>query len=100
MKAIRNEKNSWEKQSCFDLENGWQATVEYCYYGDMITRLDSPDGKYWHCSNGVGEKLPEHVYSFNKVIPLPDFARPWIEQLTNAHGVFANLVRPNFTKDT
>jgi hypothetical protein len=78
-----NQKQSWEHQTVFDLDNGWQATVEYCHYGEMVTRLDSPDRKtYWHCSNGIKD--------------LPEFAREWL----NGGDWFTtqNLVRPKFNR--
>jgi hypothetical protein len=90
MIGIFNKTLSWEKQSVYDLDNGWQATTEYSsFYGGMISRLDSPNkqllpnGKsYWHCSDGI-----DH---------LPAFAKPWL-----TGGKFhttADIVRVGFTK--
>ena len=84
---------SWEKQSVWDLENGWQATVgdSFPYGLHMVCRLDCPAGMklahgkpYWHCSDGLAE--------------LPDFARPWLEEIRNDHGIIASLVRPRWEK--
>jgi hypothetical protein len=84
MNATYNRAESWEKQSVWELDNGWRATESYSHYGEMIQRLDNPKGGYWHCSDGLDG--------------LPDFAREWIEELRNEHGVFARLVRPRFRK--
>ncbi len=94
----RNDFLSWEKQTVYDLSNGFQATVSYSHYGDMVSRLDSPDGYVWHCSNGLGKvpdlsNIPELKY-----ITLPAFAHAWIEELKNAHGVFDRIVRPGFLR--
>ena len=96
MKAKYN-KSSWEKQTVFDLENGWQAIVEYnLSYGEYVKRLNSPgdSNTFWLASNGLDE-VPKSCAGFN-YIALPDFARDWIEDLKNKHGVFARLVRPKF----
>lgn len=84
MNGRYNREHSWEKQQCFDLDNGWMATVEYSvHYGDMITRLDSPDRKtYWHCSNGIFD--------------LPGFAHPWLRG--GDWFITQNLVDPKFVK--
>lgn len=90
MKATFNARQSWEKQSVYNLENNWIAIVGYSHYGQMICRLDCPTGivlahgkPYWHCSDGLAE--------------LPDFAKPWIEEISNQHGIIAKLVRPMWT---
>lgn len=81
MKAKFNQEESWEKQKCYDLENGWMATVEYGVYGDMVCRLDNPDRSfYWHCSQGIDT--------------LPEFARPWLRG--GDWFITENLVDPKF----
>jgi hypothetical protein len=84
-----NCRKSWEKQRIYNLDNGWTATVEHSYYGEMVSRLDSPgnqilaNGKtYWHCSDGL-----QH---------LPEFARAWLEVVVPSAGT--QLVRPRFEK--
>ena len=83
MNGTYNREESWLKQQCFNLDNGWMATVEYSvHYGDMICRLDNPDRTaYWHCSSGLDG--------------LPEFARPWIR---GGNGSDNMLVNPNFVK--
>jgi hypothetical protein len=87
MKASRNNVDSWEKQTCYDLENGWSAIVEFSpIYQNHITRLDNPERTtYWHCSNGLTN--------------LPEFAKPWIR---GGDGPDHRLVNPQFqiVKDT
>jgi hypothetical protein len=75
-----NSEKSWTKQSVYDLDNGWTATVEDSHYGEHVTRLDSPDGTYWHCSNGIKD--------------LPEFAVEWL--VGGDNFVIATLVRPSF----
>ena len=71
-----------QKSREYLLNNGYTATVEYSlHYGDHVTRFDSPDGTYWHCSNGLKD--------------LPDFARSWVRGGT---GVDATLINPQFEK--
>ena len=83
MKGTYNYRESWEKQSVYSLDNGWVATVEWSHYGEMVSRLDSSDGKlYWHCSDGLDD--------------LPEFARPWLETVVQSAGT--QLVRPRFEK--
>jgi hypothetical protein len=83
MNGKYNRKESWEKQSVYDLDNGWSATLEYSHYGEMVARLDSPDRKtYWHCSNGIKD--------------LPEFAREWLNG--GDWWAIQDLVRPKFTK--
>lgn len=67
------------KSRGFILDNGAKVITEFSHYwGDMVTRIDLPDGTYWHCSNGLAS--------------LPDFAKPWVEE-DKGH----KLVRPRFT---
>lgn len=82
MNAIYRAQDSWEKQSIWELDNAWQATVEYSiHYGEHITRLDNPDKTfYWHCSNGLKD--------------LPEFAKDWIEDV----GAGNKLVKVKFNK--
>lgn len=78
---------SWEKQSVWNLDNGWRATVEYGYYGDHVVRLDSPDRKtYWHCSNGIKD--------------LPDFAHEWLQggEYPGTGPDLTKMVRVKFVK--
>lgn len=89
MRGIFNASKSWEKQSVYDIDNGWRATVENCHYGEMVCRLDAPTGQslpsgrtYWHCSNGYDE--------------LPAFARPWIKMVVKSAET--TIVTPGFTK--
>ncbi len=96
MKAKINSR-SWEKQSIFNLENGWVATVEYnpCY-GEFVSRLDSPNGKMWHCSNGSPERGGgadnyNQIFKTDKYVDLPDFAKDWVNEKTN-------LVLPKFER--
>ena len=85
IKGKRNGKKSWEKQTVYNLSNGCTAIIEWSpHYGDFLSRIDKPDGAYWHCSNGISG--------------LPEFAKHWIQEICNAHGVIARLVRPNFKK--
>lgn len=66
MIGIFNRTESWEKQFCYDLDNGWLATVENHNYQDMVVRLDHPDRNwYWHHSSG---ELP------------PEFAIDWVRE--------------------
>lgn len=80
------ERNSWEKQKVFRLDNGCFVTLEYnSHYGEFISRIDDDKG-YWHCSDGL-EKLPERfcwiltwAESYNSNIPekkllIPKFNR-------------------------
>lgn len=95
MKFQYNPRLSWEKIQVYDLENGWQASVSYnVHYGEMVNKLQNKDGSFWHCSNGL-DTVPASVAGF-VYVALPEFARPWIEELKNEHGVFARLVRPKF----
>ena len=83
MTGIYNAEESWEKQSVYDLDNGWRATEEYSHYGPHIVRLDSPDRKtYWHCSNGIKD--------------LPEFARAWL--FGGDWFTTKDLVKPDFAK--
>lgn len=90
MVGIFNARRSWEKQSVYELDNGWVATLEYStHYGEMVSRLDAPKGHlldngkpYWHCSDGLAH--------------LPDFAQGWREVVVKSAGT--ELVRPGFEK--
>lgn len=78
-------RRSWEKQQVWKLDNGFRATVEHStHYGDMVVRLDFPDGGYWQCSGGDA--------------CLPGFAFNWVEEIRNDRGVIAKLVRPLFDR--
>lgn len=100
MKAKFNSRLSWEKQSVYDLENGWRATIEWNqFYGSFVKRLDSPENRdhFWAASNGI--ELPAHPSCVPgwKYLALPEFARPWLEPVKNASGeVLTSLVRPKF----
>lgn len=102
MKATVSKK-SWEKQTIWNLENGWQATEEYnIHYGPYLTRLESPDGKIWLASNGtkengVGAEFYNKVFNTDKYIDLPDFANSWVEIVNKNANV--GLVRPKFERN-
>lgn len=81
MNGTYNHKQSWLRQHVFTLENGWTATIESSYYGDMISCLEK-DGYVWHCSNGQAD--------------LPEFAREWVQPIAPGH--WQTLVRPLFNK--
>jgi hypothetical protein len=67
MIGIFNRTESWEKQFCYDLDNGWLATVENHNYQDIVVRLDSPERNfYWHHASGLAE--------------LPEFAESWVRE--------------------
>jgi hypothetical protein len=89
IKAKFNDGLSWEKQSIYDLENGWRATIEYNpFYGNFIKRLDSPENRdhFWAASNGIEEpQYPSCVPGW-KYLGLPEFARPWMKPIKNANG--------------
>jgi len=74
---------SWEKADHFLLENGCEVSISLSLYGEMINRIDFPDGTYWHCSDGRNDLLPE-------------WAKPWLEkylpQMDNM------LLRPKFER--
>ena len=87
MYGVFNREESWEKQSVFDLENGWKATVEYnSHYGQFISRLEK-DGICWHCSNGINEFLPDFAHDWlstvhklsNTKLVLVGFRRLWTQ---------------------
>lgn len=100
MNAKFNRKESWEKCSMWDLDNGWQAAVQYSvHYGEYVSGLYK-DGKGWHASDGfdnpyANDADPVVRKVFKDHLPLPDFARPWIK---GGDGPDKNLVRPNFNK--
>ncbi len=79
-----NAKQSWEKQSVYQLSNGARAIVEYSHYGEMIARLDDAQG-YWHCSSGIAS-LPER-FSFALA-----WLEPYLPQITDT------LIRPRFER--
>ena len=84
----------------WDLDNGWQAAVQYGHYGEYVTRL-SKDGKSWHASDGLNNQYgnsPDPMIRriFSDHIALPDFARPWLNG-GDFHTI-QNLVRPRFCK--
>ena len=74
-------KESWEKQDKFLLDNGCKVTVEWSHYGEMVCRIDFPDGTYWHCSEGI---------------PAPDWAEAWREVVVQSAGTA--IIRPRFKK--
>lgn len=83
MLATFNKSKSWEKQSCWTLENGVIATLEYSHYGNHIVRLEDKTG-YWHCSSGI-RSLPERFH----------FALAWQECVVKSSQTL--LIRPHFT---
>lgn len=99
MKAKINKELSWEKSTVWDLENGFRAYCSYSqFYGPSISRLERiSDGAFWHASNGI-DKIPVS-YAGYTYLALPDFARPWIEEIRNSHGVIATMVRERFEKE-
>ena len=83
MIGVHDPERSWEKQNVWHLDNGWTAIVEYNqFYGELVSRLDGPQGQLWHCSDGM--------------TGVPDFAQPWIETLDMPAQL--QLCRPNFEK--
>ena len=95
-----NKRESWEKCSVWDLDNGWQAAVQFSFYGEHVTSLGK-DGKRWHASDGYENKYgtdPDPIMAkvFKDHIALPDFAREWIEVINKVSE--QTLVRPRFTK--
>ncbi len=101
MIAKYNRKESWEKCSVYDLENGWQAALQYNHcYGEFVSRL-SNDGKSWHASDGYDNPYatssdPSIAKVFADHIALPEFARSWIEVVNKTAD--QTLVRPRFEK--
>lgn len=101
MKATRNTYESWEKCTVWELDNGWQAAVQYSYYGEHVSRL-SRDGKHWHASDGYENQYgtdPDPIMAkvFRDHIALPEFASPWIEVVHKLSS--QTLVRPRFEKE-
>lgn len=95
-----NKQQSWEKCTVWDLDNGWQAAIQYSYYGEHVTIL-SKDGKSWHASDGYDNPYandPDPIVRkvFKDHLPLPDFAREWIEVVHKLSE--ATLVRPRFER--
>lgn len=99
MKATRDNKKSWEKQTLWKLENGWVATEEWNHFhGSFIKRLDSPEGKMWLASNGSKENIysiggaekANEIFGGDKYVDLPDWAEAWRDDF--------GLVRLNFEK--
>ena len=88
---------SWEKQTYYQLSNGWIAVEEEGHYGWFIRTLENKKtGKRWEASNGIKEnKLGADHYNkllkTDKYIDLPDFAKDWKEK------EWPNLVRRKFT---
>lgn len=83
MKAKHDNRQSWEKQQYWKLDNGWTAIVEFSpHYGDYITQLYNKDVK-WQACNGLKD--------------LPDFAKDWVTPISPGH--WQTLVRTNFEKD-
>lgn len=78
MMTGRRTASSWEKQTFYNLSNGAKVTIEYGFYGDMITAIEF-EGKRWHCSNGNAD--------------LPEFARAWVERVGPDY-----VVKPRFQK--
>jgi len=96
-----NTHESWEKSSVWDLDNGWQAAIQYSdIYGEHVTRL-SKDGKHWHASDGYDNPYgtdPDPIIQklFKDHIALPEFAKSWIEIVHKLSEI--TLVRPRFTR--
>jgi hypothetical protein len=97
-----NRRESWEKCSVYDLDNGWQAAIQHnqCY-GEFVSRL-SKDGKHWYASDGYDNPYgtdPDPIMQkvFKDHIALPEFAKPWIEVINKTSE--QTLVRPRFTKE-
>lgn len=93
---------SWEKQTFFLLDNGWEATVEWnqCY-GEFVKALESPDGKRWQASNGkpsdgLGAEYYNKVFNKTHFIDLPDFASSWERPVSENSR--QTLVRPEFER--
>lgn len=89
---------SWEKQSVYSLSNGWTATVGYSmHYGEHVTRLDSPNGLYWHCSTSPAsfEILKTNIPNYKGIKNLPGFAECWRR---GGSGPAKDLVRPGFKR--
>lgn len=76
--GFRNNLLSWERQSFWQLSNGWTAITECSpFYGEMVTALY--DGQsMWQCPNGL--------------TGLPQFARSWIEPIVNDWIVRLNII--------
>tara|TARA_Y100000361_G_scaffold117266_1_gene108382 strand:- start:183 stop:467 length:285 start_codon:yes stop_codon:yes gene_type:complete len=84
----QNSRMSWEKQSVWNLNNGFRVTVEFGYYHDFVTRIDAPTIEkrkmIWHCSLHENDDLP-------------DWAKSWVETV-NEHANI-QIVRPGFKKE-
>ena len=79
-----NRFESWEKQSVWDLSNGFRAIESYStFYGPFITQFQKDGLIVWQCCNGGRDKLPE-------------FAAPWLEAFCNP--AIPKLVRCKFEK--
>lgn len=85
----------------WDLDNGWQAAIQYNdHYGEYVSSL-SKDGKTWYASDGLDNRYgldPDPIMQrvFKDHIALPDFAREWLNG--GDFHTTQNLVRPKFTK--
>lgn len=84
MNGTCNHKESWEKQTIWNLDNGAKVTVEFGAYGEMISRVDDAEG-YWHCSDGIGT-LPKRF----------EFVLPWQECVVKSCNDW--IIRPMFNK--
>ncbi len=76
-----NSEKSWENQRVYNLDNGSEITTENSrFYGEMVTRIDLPNGEFWHSSDGLKG--------------LPSFAESWVEPISEGH--WDKIVRPKF----
>ena len=72
MDATYNRDKSWEKQSFYDLDNGYEIAVESSFYGCHLTTINDKNGNLiWHCSSGLNS--------------LPAWAHSWITPIAPGH---------------
>jgi hypothetical protein len=88
--GIYIKEESWEKQWVYLLSNDYKVVIETnTFYGQFISKVIFPNGKYWHCSNGIKPKNYTECGFYDE--SLPEFCVNWIDK-SNFH----NLVKPRF----
>lgn len=80
-----NSRESWIKQSYFDLSNGYQVCIEHNQaYGELVTSI-SGNGDIWHACNGR-DSLPDHM----------KWAMSWVVPIAEGH--WQHVMVPNFER--